>query len=101
MEWVCNVGYKLFPWVKDAPASNPQNIMHLVATVLVVVFSLVSLVMIAIGARKEQIKSLSMWAIICLLAMIIGPIVQLYYLKRYSVYSKDLAHFQRLYSTLS
>ena len=74
MEWVCNVGYKLFPWVKDAPVSNPQNIMHLAVTVLVVVFSLVSLVMIAIGARMEQIKSLSMWAIICLLAMIIGPI---------------------------
>ncbi len=74
MEWVCNVGYKLFPWVSDAPASNPQNVMHLVVTVLVVVFSLVSLVLIAIGARKEQIKSLGIWAIICLVAMLIGPI---------------------------
>lgn len=73
MEWVCNVGYKLFPWVKDAPASNPQNVMHLAVTVLVVVFSLVSLVLIAIGARKEQIKSLSIWAIVCLGAMLIGP----------------------------
>ena len=73
MEWICNVGYKLFPWVKDAPASNPQNIMHLIVTVLVVVFSLASLVLVAIGARKEQIKSLSIWAIVCLVAMLIGP----------------------------
>ena len=44
MEWICNVGYHLFPWVSGAPASNPQNIMHLAVTVLVVVFSLASLV---------------------------------------------------------
>ncbi|MCI6733076.1 MAG: DUF998 domain-containing protein [Lachnospiraceae bacterium] len=74
MEWVCNVGYNLFPWVSNLPASNPQNVMHLVVTVLVVVFSLASLVLIAIGAKEEQIKSLSIWAIICLAAMIIGPI---------------------------
>lgn len=74
MEWICNVGYKLFPWVKDAPASNPQNFMHLVVTVLVVVLSLTSLVLIAIGARKEQINSLSVWAVVCLVVMIIGPI---------------------------
>ena len=43
-------------------------------TVLVVVFSLVSLVMVAIGARREKIKSLSIWAIVCLAAMLIGPI---------------------------
>lgn len=74
MEWVCNVGYELFPWVKDASMSNPQNVMHLAVTVLVVVFSLASLVLTAIGARKEQIKSLSIWAIVCLAAMLIGPI---------------------------
>lgn len=74
MEWVCNVGYHLFPWVKDAPVSNPQNFMHLVVTVLVVVLSLASLVLVAIGARKEQIKSLSIWSIVCLAAMLIGPI---------------------------
>ena len=74
MEWVCNVGYKLFPWVSDAPASNPQNMMHLAVTVLVVVFSLVSLVLVVIGAKKEQIHSLSIWAIVCLFAMLIGPI---------------------------
>lgn len=69
-----NVGYNLFPWIQDAPPSNPQNFMHLVVTVLVVVFSLMSLVLVAIGAGKEQIKSLRIWAIICLVAMLIGPI---------------------------
>lgn len=74
MEWACNVGYDLFPWVKDAPASNPQNIMHLLVTVLVVVLSLTSLVLVAFGAQKEQMRSLSIWAIVCLAAMTIGPI---------------------------
>ena len=54
MEWICDVGYSLFPWVNDAPTSNPQNVMHLAVTVLVVVFSLVSLVLVAIGAGKEN-----------------------------------------------
>ena len=74
MEWICNVGYHLFPWVSGAPASNPQNIMHLAVTVSVVVFSLAALVLIAVGAKKEQIKSLRVWAVVCLAAMIIGPI---------------------------
>ena len=47
--------------------------MHLVVTGLVVILSLASLVLVAIGARKEQMKSLSMWAIACLIAMLIGP----------------------------
>ena len=73
MEWVCSVGYDLFPWVSGAPASNPQNVMHLGVTVLVVVLSLASLVLVAIGAGKEQMKSLGIWAIICLVAMMMGP----------------------------
>ena len=74
MEWICNVGYNLFPWVSGAATTNPQNIMHLVVTVSVVVLSLASLILIGIGARKEQIKSLSIWALICLVAMIMGPV---------------------------
>ena len=73
MEWICDVGYSLFPWVNDAPTSNPQNVMHLAVTVLVVVFSLAALIMICIGARKE-LKSLSIWALVCLIAMMAGPI---------------------------
>lgn len=74
MEWVCAVGYDLFPWVSGAPASNPQNVMHLGVTVLVVVLSLASLILAAIGAGKEQMKSLGIWAVFCLVAMMTGPI---------------------------
>ena len=74
MEWICTVGYSLFPWVMDAPASHPQNIAHLAVTVLVVVFSLASLVLTAIGAGREPIPSLRTGAIVCLAAMIVGPI---------------------------
>lgn len=74
MEWICNVGYSLFPWISNAPGSHPQNIMHLVVTALVVVFSLAALILVAIGARKENLKSLSIWAIVALVAMLMGPI---------------------------
>lgn len=67
------MGYTCFPWVNGADFSNVQNIMHLAVTVLVVVFSLAALVMICIGARKE-LKSLSIWALACLIAMLAGPV---------------------------
>lgn len=74
MEWICNVGYKMFPWVKDASSMYPQNVMHLIVTGLVVVFSLVGLILIALGAKEEHLSSLSLWAVICLAAMLIGPL---------------------------
>lgn len=74
MEWVCNLGYKLFPWVSDAPNTHPQNVMHLIVTVAVVVLSLASLITIAVGGRRSRLKSLSVWALVCLIAMILGPI---------------------------
>lgn len=74
MEWLCNVGYTCFPWVSDAANTNPQNVMHLLITVLVVVFSLVALVLILLGAKKAGQKSLGIWAGICLAAMVIGPV---------------------------
>lgn len=74
MEWVCNAGYTMFPYLQDAPASHPQNLGHIVVTVLVVVFSLASLVLIALSAHKEGYKSLRIWAIVCLVAMLMGPI---------------------------
>ena len=74
MEWISEAGYKMFPWVKDAPNSHPQNMMHLIVTGLVVVFSLVGLVLIAVGAKKEPLKSLHVWAIVCLALMLAGPL---------------------------
>ena len=31
------------------------------------------LILVAIGAGKEQLKSLRIWAIVCLVAMMMGP----------------------------
>ena len=74
MEWISDVGYKLFPWVADADASHPQNVIHLIVTALVVVFSIGALVFIMIGSKKEGMKSLLIWSCICLAAMLLGPI---------------------------
>ena len=74
MEWISDVGYKMFPWVKDAANSHPQNVMHLIVTALVVIFSLAALILVIIGAGKEKMKSLRISAIICLAAMLLGPL---------------------------
>ncbi|WP_029319647.1 DUF998 domain-containing protein [Butyrivibrio sp. AE3004] len=74
MEWISDVGYKLFPWVADADSSHPQNIMHLIVTALVVIFSLTALILSIIGAKKEGMKSLFIWACVCLAAMLLGSV---------------------------
>lgn len=74
MEWVCNVGYELFPWVSGADGANLQNILHLLVTALVVVFSLASLILIALGARNGNQKALSVWAVLCLAMMLLGAV---------------------------
>ena len=70
MEWVCSVGYTMFPWSEN----SFQNTMHLIVTVLVVVLSVVSLILIGIGSLKEELQSLSFWSFICLLMMLMGPV---------------------------
>ena len=74
MEWVCNVGYQLFPWCADANGFSLQNTMHIVVTVAVVVLSIVSLLVIAVGARKGEQRSIGVWAVICFVAMMAGAI---------------------------
>lgn len=74
MEWLCMVGYSCFPWVSEADHLVFQNFMHLAITVLVVLLSIVSLVLIAVSARKENLRSLGAWATICLAAMLIGAV---------------------------
>ena len=70
MEWICSVGYTMFPWSEN----SFQNFMHLAVTVMAVVLSVVSLAVIFIGARKEELNSLSIWALICLLVMLTGSL---------------------------
>ena len=74
MEWVCMVGYSLFPLAEGESSASFQNIMHLVVTVSVVVLSLLSLVLIALGSRKAGLPSLGIWALLALGAMLLGPI---------------------------
>ena len=70
VEWICSVGYTMFPWSEN----SFQNFMHLAVTVMAVVLSVVSLVVIFIGARKEELNSLSIWALIFFLMMLTGPL---------------------------
>ena len=74
MEWITVVGYKMFPLIQGEAITSFQNRMHILVTVLVVLFSITSLVLIAFGSRKEQIPSLGNWAIACLAAMMIGAL---------------------------
>lgn len=74
MEWVCNVGYSLFPWVSGESNRYFQNIMHLTVTMAVVILSLSSLLLLSIFSKKAGLKSLGIWALISLIAMILGPI---------------------------
>ena len=74
MEWVCNVGYEMFPWVSGATATEPQNVMHFIVTILIVALSLAALILIIVGAKGKDLTALRIWAIICLAAMLIGPV---------------------------
>ena len=60
--------------IQGEAVSTFQNVMHLLVTALVVLFSIISLVLIGIGGRKEPLPSLSNWAIGCLAAMMIGAL---------------------------
>ena len=73
MEWVCNVGYEMFPWVSGATATEPQNVMHFIVTILIVALSLAALILIIVGTKGKDLTALRIWAIICLAAMLIGP----------------------------
>ena len=47
--------------------------MHIVVTALVVLFSIVSLILIAVGGRKT-IPSLSVWSVVCFAAMMLSAV---------------------------
>lgn len=77
MNLVSAVGYAIFPLTDEGQAGTFQDIMHVyVVTVLVVLLSIVSLILIAIGSLKNNKRhlSLSMWAMIALASMIFGAV---------------------------
>ena len=65
----------MFPLTESGNPEDFQNIMHLVVTVLVVLFSVTALFFIVIGGvRDKQYVSLAVWAGVALLFMIMGAI---------------------------
>lgn len=72
MEWLCTVGYGCFPWVSDEQGTSIQNIMHILVTVFVVLLSIASMIMIILGTRKGNLKSLGICSLVCLLVMFAG-----------------------------
>ena len=74
MEWLCTVGYGCFARISDAQATNIQNIIHILVTVFMVLLSIVSLIMIFLGTRKSNLKSLGIWSGVCLCVMFVGAI---------------------------
>ena len=67
-------GYEMFPWVSVATATEPQNVMHFIVTILIVALSLAALILIIVGTKGKDLTALRIWAIICLAAMLIGPV---------------------------
>ena len=64
----------MFPWVSGAAATEPQNVMHFIVTILIVALSLAALILIIVGAKEKDLTALRIWTIICLAAMLIGPV---------------------------
>ena len=74
MEWICDVGYSLFPWVSGESNLYFQNLMHLTVTASVVILSLSSLVVLSLSSKKAGLGSLGIFASITLFLMMLGPI---------------------------
>lgn len=75
MQWISAVGYAMFPLTQAGTPSGFQNVMHIVVTAAVVLLSIVSLIMIALGGFKNRCcRSLSLWALAALALMMIGGV---------------------------
>lgn len=75
MNWISAVGYRMFPLTASGNPEGFQNIMHLVVTALVVLFSVISLFIIVIGGwGDKKYGSLAVWAGVALFLMIMGAI---------------------------
>lgn len=77
MNWVSSVGYTLFSLSDSGYAGKFQDIMHVyVITILVVVLSIVSLILIAVGGFSDHRRylSLGVCALIALALMMAGAV---------------------------
>ena len=75
MNFISAVGYALFPLSSAGFDGAIQSIIHVyIITTLVVLLSIISLILIAIGALKEKNKTLGTLAILSLTLMFIGAV---------------------------
>ncbi|MCR5557469.1 MAG: DUF998 domain-containing protein [Butyrivibrio sp.] len=76
MNWISKVGYSMFA-LDDAgkEIDSFQEVMHMLVTAFVVIFSIVSLVLLIIaGLRNKEVRGIGIWAAIFFSMMLIGPI---------------------------
>ncbi len=76
MNWISKIGFEMFA-LDDAgkQISSFQEVMHMVVTALVVIFSMVSLVMLIIaGIRNKEVRGVGIWAAVFFAMMLIGPV---------------------------
>ncbi len=75
MNFISAIGYALFPLSSAGYDGSPQSFVHVyVLTALVVLLSIVSLVLIAVGALKSRYRLLGVLAIFALALMFIGAV---------------------------
>ena len=76
MNWVSSVGYTLFPLSSKGFQGAFQDIMHFyVVTIAVVLLSIVSLILIFIGGRRnKETKGIAILGLIALISMFLGSI---------------------------
>ncbi|MCQ2516832.1 MAG: DUF998 domain-containing protein [Saccharofermentans sp.] len=75
MEMISAIGYSIFPLSSSGYDGSVQSFMHVyVVTTAVVLLSIVSLIMIAVGSFKSKRKVLGVLAIIALVMMFVGAV---------------------------
>lgn len=73
MHWISAIGYSLFPLAGSGYDGSFQSFVHVyVITVLVVLLSIVSLILIAVGGFKSGNKVLAWCAVVAFLMMFFG-----------------------------
>ena len=75
MNFISAIGYALFPLSSAGYDGSVQSFIHVyILTALVVILSIISLILIAVGSLKEKHKLLGIFAIISLVLMFIGAV---------------------------
>ena len=76
MNWISNVGYGMFPLTDSGKEiTSIQETMHMAVTILVVAFSIVSLICLIVnGFRDRRTGDIGVWAGIALLLMMAGSV---------------------------